>query len=124
MVRFRAALEPERKLRAYPDGLAGGWLQAGGHVAGGDDREAPVVQTDQLGEDLGAQAAPVAGDGVDPKPDPAGHRFLPGVSIVSAIAHAHGGRATASNPPGGGAVVALASWAIDPASRRQGGGRQ
>ena len=43
-----------------------------------------------------------------------------GLAIVSAIAHAHGGRAIASNPPGGGAMVALElPGAIDPASRRQ-----
>lgn len=30
-----------------------------------------------------------------------------GLAIVSAIAHAHGGRATAGNPPGGGGLVAL-----------------
>ena len=42
--------------------LAGG--RARGHP---DDREAPVVQADQLGEDFGAQSAAVAGDGVDPE---------------------------------------------------------
>jgi signal transduction histidine kinase len=48
-----------------------------------------------------------------------------GLAIVSAIAHAHGGRATAGNRPGGGAVVTLElPGAIDPGSRHQGGGRQ
>jgi two-component system OmpR family sensor kinase len=48
-----------------------------------------------------------------------------GLAIVSAIAHAHGGRATAGNLRGGGAVVALElPGAVDGGSRGQDGGRQ
>jgi two-component system OmpR family sensor kinase len=48
-----------------------------------------------------------------------------GLAIVSAIAHAHGGRATAGNLPGGGAVVTLElPCAIDRGSRGQDGGRE
>ena len=48
-----------------------------------------------------------------------------GLAIVGAIAHAHGGRATASNLPGGGAVVTLElPGAIDRGGRCQDDGRQ
>ena len=44
-----------------------------------------------------------------------------GLAIVSAIAHAHGGRATARNRPGGGAVVALElPGTVDPGPPGQG----
>jgi two-component system, OmpR family, sensor kinase len=48
-----------------------------------------------------------------------------GLAIVSAIAYAHGGRATVGNLRGGGAVVALElPGAVDRAGRGQDGGRQ
>jgi len=48
-----------------------------------------------------------------------------GLAIVSAIARAHQGRARASNPPDGGAVVTLElPRAVDLVSSRQGGSQQ
>ncbi len=60
------AFEPEGELGTDPDGLAGFVEQMVGYVTVADDRETPVVQSDQLGEDLGAQSSAVAGDEVEP----------------------------------------------------------
>ena len=63
------AFEPEGEFGADPDGLAGFVEEVVGYVSVADDGEAPVVEGDQFGEDLGAQLPAVAGDGVDPQPD-------------------------------------------------------
>ena len=52
-----------------------GLLRAGGRGrASPDDREAPVVEADQFGEDFGAHSAAIAGDGVNPQFQAGCHR--------------------------------------------------
>ena len=45
-----------------------------------DDRVTPVVEADELGQQLGAQPVPIARDGVDS--EVAGHRQLPSVLVT------------------------------------------
>src|SRR5260370_135102 len=47
--------QPQGQFRAEADRFCGLALQLCGHWSPGDDREAPVVQADQLGKYLGAQ---------------------------------------------------------------------
>src|SRR5207344_307601 len=72
------AFEPEGEFGADPDCLAGFVEKVVGYVSVADDGEAPVVEGDQLGEDLGAQLPAVAGDGVDPQLHAGGHRGVRG----------------------------------------------
>src|ERR1019366_1760354 len=57
-----AALEPQREPGAQLDGGCGFGAKRGRHVAAGEHRVTPVVERDQLGQQLGAQAASVTGD--------------------------------------------------------------
>lgn len=66
-------LEPEGHFGAQSDGLAGFLEQPLGHVKVADDREAPVVQRDQLWDYLSAQLASIACDRVNPQPDAGSH---------------------------------------------------
>jgi hypothetical protein len=72
------AFEPEGEFGADPDGFAGFVEEVVGYVSVANDGEAPVVEGDQFGEDLGAQFPAVAGDGVEPQPDAGGHRGVRG----------------------------------------------
>ena len=66
-------VQPEGEQGAQPDRFARLRPQASRDIGVADHREAPVVQGDHLGQDLGAEPAPVAGDGVDPQPGGGGH---------------------------------------------------
>lgn len=61
------AFEAQGEPGTDPDGLAGGIVQVARHVTIADNREAPIVEGDQLGKDLGAQSTAAAGNGIDPE---------------------------------------------------------
>jgi hypothetical protein len=61
-----AVLQPEGEQGAGAHGLAGVRQQMPWHGGVADHRVAPVVERDQFGQQLGAQATAVAGDGIDP----------------------------------------------------------
>ena len=62
------AVEAKREQGAQPYRFAGRGQQAEWDIFVSNDRETPVVESDQLRQDLCAQAAAVAGDRVDPQP--------------------------------------------------------
>jgi hypothetical protein len=61
----RRALEGERERRARCDGAARQGLEVVWNVGIVDDRVAPVVEPDELGQELGAETVPFAGNRVD-----------------------------------------------------------
>jgi hypothetical protein len=61
-------LQPQGQPGAQPYRLPGRGLQAGRDIGVPEDRKAPVVEGDHLGQDLGAEPVPVARDGIDPEP--------------------------------------------------------
>jgi len=61
-------VKPEREPGTEPDRLGGLVEESGRHFGVAEDREAPVVESDHLWQHLRAEAAPVAGDRVDPQP--------------------------------------------------------
>ena len=76
-------VKPECEPGAEPDRLGGLIEKTGRYFGVAYDREAPVVEGDQLGQRLSAQAPAIAGDEVDPEPDggrsgPGRHRLRPG----------------------------------------------
>src|SRR5262252_3308632 len=87
-------VEPERKPGTEPDRLGGLAAEPGRDFGVADDREAPVVESDHLRQHLGAQAAPVTGDRVDPQPGARGHGDLRG-----GTGSTPGGRRPQHHPP-------------------------
>jgi hypothetical protein len=69
---FTRLAEAEREPGAGHRRPRGAGQQVTRHGADADDGKTPAVARDHFGEHLGAQAAAVAGDGVDP--EPGGHR--------------------------------------------------
>src|SRR6266566_3897327 len=61
----RARAQPQGEERAAGHRPAGVLEQVLGHLAAGDDRVAPVVEPDQLRQQLGAQPVAVAPGAVD-----------------------------------------------------------
>ena len=62
----------KREFRAERNGAAGVPSRLGAHPRVLDDRVAPLVEADALGQELGAHAGAVTGDGVDSR-FPEGH---------------------------------------------------
>src|ERR1035441_1361695 len=96
-----AVLQPQREPGAQLDGGCGFGAKRGRHVAAGEHRVTPVVERDQLGQQLGAQAASVTGDRIDLQPHATAHvPFPPGTGSTAAASSAlHHPRACRSVSP-------------------------
>ena len=70
-----SAVDRERQLRARGRGATGVRPPCRWDVPGHQDRIAPVVEADALGEQLGTDAVAVAGDRIEHEPE--GHRHGP-----------------------------------------------
>src|SRR6516164_2877033 len=71
-------VKPKREPGAEPDRLGGLIEETRRNIGVANDREAPVVEGDHLRQHLRAQAAPVAGDRVEPQPGTRDHGVLRG----------------------------------------------
>ena len=65
----RAGLQTKCELRADPDGVLGQVPEGIGYWPLPEDRVAPVVEPDELGQHLGTQAPAVTRDAIDPEAD-------------------------------------------------------
>jgi len=75
------AHEVQREPGTADRGPPGQVDEAGRHLTGSHDGEAPRVQRDELGQELGAHAGAVAGDRVHDEAEPlATHRTAPVVA--------------------------------------------
>src|SRR3954462_6283942 len=106
--------QPQRQRRARPHGAQCVLAQLRRDLVVEDDRIAPVVELDPLGEELGAQAVPVAGDRV--KLDPLAHAATP--TAVRAQAE-HAPRHTWSSSSSAKTRVALESRRATPSGCAQ-----
>jgi hypothetical protein len=73
----RPAIQAEREAGTRAHGRSGGRQQSGGHRAVVDERVAPLVEPDQLGQQLAADPVGVAGDRLDRQPERRPHRGGP-----------------------------------------------